>query len=1403
MTRIFTLLLFLISVELLFAQNAPNDCVNAIVVCGNGNFSSNANGIGNVQEVSGCGGFEHNSLWIKINIVQGGTLGFNLIPDDPNINVDYDFWVYAANRVCSNLGSPIRCCTTNPVLAGLSNNHTGMHGSTTITQSGPGANGNGYVRWLNVLPGESYYIAIDRPVGDGGFQIQWTGSAMNNGGAFPSPPTANTIENLKTCSTTPNVGIFDLNAVRSQINSNLTDNTINFYTTLANAIDGVSPLPNIIANTSNPQTIYAKVTNNTSGCSSITDFQLEVYPVPNATFSVSSTTVCQSEEVIITFTGTPNAVVEYTVNGGTTQTAILDATGVFQLVDIIAVTTIYNLIGIKILDSDDTVICSQSKSESITISVSSTPLPTVATTAPTCTVDGFTEITNYDATLTYTFTPAGPTITAAGLIENMVVGTSYTVTAGNTTCTSSDSAVFSNAAQLVTPDVPTIAITAPTCLAAGFATITNYVAGMTYDFTPTGPTVDGTGLISGMTFGTSYEVAANNGSCSSVNTAPFSIEDVLVTPAVPTVATTAPTCTADGFTEITNYDATLTYTFTPAGPTITAAGLIENMVVGTSYTVTAGNTTCTSADSAAFSNAAQLITPAVPTISTTAPTCSSNGASTITNYNGTLTYTFTPTGPTVGAGGLISGMTVGTSYTVTAGNGTCTSSASTSFSNAAQLPAPVVTSLTNNGPICEAGNIVFTIIGTPNAVVSYSGVVGVPASTVTLNASGQATVTVAGATSNQTITLNTVTNSITGCSATISNTSTATVLPLPTANLSSANPATCSGGSVVLNFTGTPNAIVSFTDGTNNYNVTLDGAGVNNYTTPPISSTTTFTLTSVATTGTPSCSQIVGDSVTVVITPRPIMTASPNPLILCNGAMMNLVLNSSLPGTTYTWSASTTNIQGSFVLDGDGTDINQVVQLQDPMTIGYVTIVVIPRANNCDGDPLTIQVVVNPIPEIREPVGVSSETICSNNEVTVSFVGVPSGLSYTWQAVNINGVTIVGGVTSGTSTTGDINVTLVTTDPLVVGTIQFEITPIRNGCTGVSVLSPVITVNPIPGTPIGLPEATICSGYNANLNISVTPLLAGTELDWEIVENVNVTGGFATQGSGVAPIYINDLLFNVTNQQGFVRYRVTSRLNGCIGNTTDFIVYVNPEPRPMLQDGAICVDGSGVTFQTYVLQSGLSGTMYDFDWYYNGALIAGATGNTYTATQPGTYSLIVTNTLTECSSEEVFANVIEVQPATAITYTVTDAFSNNATITVNVTGGSGTLLYQLDDEGFQESNIFTGVSAGPHTVTAIDTQGCTYLTVNIFVIDYPPFFTPNGDGFNDTWNITGLQDQPESKIYIFDRYGKLLKQISPSGLGWDGRFNGAELPSTDYWFTVEYLENEQTKMFKAHFSLIR
>ena len=94
------------------------------------------------------------------------------------------------------------------------------------------------------------------------------------------------------------------------------------------------------------------------------------------------------------------------------------------------------------------------------------------------------------------------------------------------------------------------------------------------------------------------------------------------------------------------------------------------------------------------------------------------------------------------------------------------------------------------------------------------------------------------------------------------------------------------------------------------------------------------------------------------------------------------------------------------------------------------------------------------------------------------------------------------------------------------------------------------------------------------------------------------------------------------------------------------------------------------------------------------------------------------------------------------------------------------------------------------------------LSNTIQTITYINYFTPNGDGYNDRWNIY-LPTEYEAVITIYDRYGKLLKQISPETTGWDGIFNGELMPSTDYWFKVEYTEDNTRKEFKSHFSLKR
>ncbi|WP_281337333.1 T9SS type B sorting domain-containing protein [Flavobacterium eburneipallidum] len=154
---------------------------------------------------------------------------------------------------------------------------------------------------------------------------------------------------------------------------------------------------------------------------------------------------------------------------------------------------------------------------------------------------------------------------------------------------------------------------------------------------------------------------------------------------------------------------------------------------------------------------------------------------------------------------------------------------------------------------------------------------------------------------------------------------------------------------------------------------------------------------------------------------------------------------------------------------------------------------------------------------------------------------------------------------------------------------------------------------------------------------------------------------------------------------------------------------------------------------------------------------------------------------------------------------ITAAFSKNQKITITPIAASNDYLYQLNDGLFQKSPVFENVAAGYHSVTVQDIAGCGNAIVknNILVIDYPRFFTPNSDGYNDTWNISPLKEQSSSRIYIHDRYGKLLKEISPKGSGWDGTYKGQLLPATDYWFTVEYEEQGSIKKFKSHFTLKR
>jgi len=198
--------------------------------------------------------------------------------------------------------------------------------------------------------------------------------------------------------------------------------------------------------------------------------------------------------------------------------------------------------------------------------------------------------------------------------------------------------------------------------------------------------------------------------------------------------------------------------------------------------------------------------------------------------------------------------------------------------------------------------------------------------------------------------------------------------------------------------------------------------------------------------------------------------------------------------------------------------------------------------------------------------------------------------------------------------------------------------------------------------------------------------------------------------------------------------------------------------------------------------------------------------------EDGIYEVTLIKTdSTHCSkTREIEVVYSEIAKISLDDVTIEDDADIN-TITINNENnnlGLGDYEFSLDDDflGFQDDPFFNNVTSGFHTIYIRDKNGCNTAEIEVSVIGYPKFFTPNNDGENDTWNVLGVNENfySNSNIYIFDRFGKLIIQIDPKGKGWDGLYKGEHIPSTDYWFSVELIDsNGNVKVRKGHFSLIR
>ena len=561
------------------------------------------------------------------------------------------------------------------------------------------------------------------------------------------------------------------------------------------------------------------------------------------------------------------------------------------------------------------------------------------------------------------------------------------------------------------------------------------------------------------------------------------------------------------------------------------------------------------------------------------------------------------------------------------------------------------------------------------------------------------------------------------------------------------------------------------------------------------------TATSATYTFTPTAGQCaLPIQMIVPINPLPVVTpiVTPNTNSLCSGETIDILLTSNVPGSTFSWTSTSPTVSGhsSSVLGSTATTISQILTLNTGVTAtGQVTYAIIAEANGCAGPTTFVTIDVNPKPEVSVN-GANPSALCSGNTTAISFSSNVSNTIYSWTVQSVTGVS---GAFNGSG--ASIAQQLQTTG-LSSGVVVYEVIPSLNGCLGTPVLV-TVNVNPIPQVFGSTTQSAVCSGLQPT-SIALSSPDPNTVYTW-IVNQVGVSGATAGTSTG-SNLLINQLLTTTdANTAGYVDYIITPSLNGCPGASLTIRVNVNPIPQVSIADGVICVDAvTGYTFQTYELTTGLDESIYDFVWYIDNVAQPNSNVSSFTASVVGIYGVEVTSTLANCASIVAEATVTATIPATALTTTVSNAFTDNATIVVTVADGTGTLLYQLDEGALQESNVFTGVSAGPHQITVLDSDGCTFLQETVLLIDYPKYFTPNGDGINDTWNISGL-NQAQAKLFIFDRYGKLIKQLIPMDgeMGWDGTYNQQQLPSTDYWFTLDYTENGIAKQFKAHFSMKR
>ncbi|MFH6772749.1 T9SS type B sorting domain-containing protein [Gaetbulibacter aestuarii] len=329
-------------------------------------------------------------------------------------------------------------------------------------------------------------------------------------------------------------------------------------------------------------------------------------------------------------------------------------------------------------------------------------------------------------------------------------------------------------------------------------------------------------------------------------------------------------------------------------------------------------------------------------------------------------------------------------------------------------------------------------------------------------------------------------------------------------------------------------------------------------------------------------------------------------------------------------------------------------------------------------------------------------------------------------------------------------------------------------------------------------SSAFCGTASAELTVNVVQAInAGSDGSASLCENDTavdlfrfLNGNPNSGGTWTPNLTSGSGLFDpAVDASGMYTYTVSST---CETLSADVTVTVNTLPNAG-QDANVQVCETGDPIDLFTI---LTGTP-DAGGQWSPALSGESGMFDPKIDNPGVYTYTVTNACSS-SSASVSVNVTAATPVTGYDVLISDYSSNNLIEIVMNTD----LEYEfaLNNGTYQSSPVFRNLGGGDYIISIQEKNGCGEVQIPVSLIGFPKYFTPNNDGFNDTWKIIGQTDKRYS-ISIYNRYGKLLKSLPDNdSRGWDGTYRGKKLPSDDYWFRIEF---EDGMVRQGHFALKR